>query len=89
MGFYGGGGKLTWWPGIRFSLQKRKEDSTVEVCPEKKVVIVSEVEKNVWPAVAEGKVKPIVYKSFPLSKAAESHQLMESSKHIGKILLFP
>ncbi|KAF9609570.1 hypothetical protein IFM89_017209 [Coptis chinensis] len=57
--------------------------------PEKKAVIVSEVEKNVWPAVAEGKVKPIVYKSFPLSEVAKGHQLMESSKHIGKILLFP
>ncbi|PIA55031.1 hypothetical protein AQUCO_00800043v1 [Aquilegia coerulea] len=54
---------------------------------ESKAVIVSEVEKNVWPAIAEGKVKPVVYKSFPLSEAAEAHQLMESSKHIGKILL--
>ncbi|KAF5190255.1 alcohol dehydrogenase [Thalictrum thalictroides] len=54
---------------------------------ESKAVIVSEVEKNVWPAIAEGKVKPVVYKSFPLSEAAEAHQLMESSKNIGKILL--
>ncbi|KAG5104620.1 hypothetical protein AAZX31_15G066100 [Glycine max] len=56
---------------------------------ENKAVIVSEVEKNVWPAIAEGKVKPVVYKSFPLSEAAEAHQLMESSQHIGKILLLP
>ncbi|XP_054801283.1 uncharacterized protein LOC129305285 [Prosopis cineraria] len=56
---------------------------------ENKAVIVSEVEKNVWPAIAAGRVKPVVYKSFPLSEAAEAHQLMESSKHIGKILLFP
>ncbi|OIW13668.1 hypothetical protein TanjilG_08010 [Lupinus angustifolius] len=56
---------------------------------ENKAAIVSEVEKNVWPAIAEGKVKPVVYKSFPLSKAAEAHRLMESSQHIGKILLFP
>ncbi|KAF5205917.1 oxidoreductase, zinc-binding dehydrogenase family protein [Thalictrum thalictroides] len=54
---------------------------------ESKALIMSEVEKNVWPAIAEGKVKPVVYKSFPLSEAAEAHQLMESSKHIGKILL--
>ncbi|KAF3451551.1 hypothetical protein FNV43_RR07646 [Rhamnella rubrinervis] len=56
---------------------------------ENKAVIVSEVEKNVWPAVVEGKVKPIVYKHFPLSEAAEAHELMESSEHIGKILLVP
>lgn len=56
---------------------------------ENKAVIVSEVEKNVWPAIAEGKVKPVVYKSFPLSEASKAHQLMESSQHIGKILLLP
>ncbi|KAL1289278.1 hypothetical protein HN51_057773 [Arachis hypogaea] len=56
---------------------------------ENKAVIVSEVEKNVWPAIAEGKVKPVVYKHFPLSEAAEAHRLMESSQHIGKILLVP
>ncbi|KAI9121358.1 hypothetical protein K1719_008391 [Acacia pycnantha] len=57
--------------------------------PENKAVIVSEVEKNVWAAIEAGKVKPVVYKSFPLSEAVEAHRLMESSKHIGKILLLP
>ena len=56
---------------------------------ENKAVIVSEVEKNVWPAIEAGMVKPVVYKSLPLSEAAEAHRLMESSKHIGKILLLP
>lgn len=54
---------------------------------ENKAQIMREVEKNVWPAIAAGKVKPVVYKYFPLAEAAEAHQLMESSKHIGKILL--
>ncbi|KAA8515323.1 hypothetical protein F0562_018447 [Nyssa sinensis] len=54
---------------------------------ENKALIVSEVEKKVWPAIVAGKVKPVVYKYLPLSEAAEGHQLMESSKHIGKILL--
>nr|GLL45770.1 quinone oxidoreductase PIG3 [Ipomoea trifida] len=54
---------------------------------ENKAVIVSEVEKNVWPAIAAGKVKAVVYKRFPLAEAAEAHRVMESSKHIGKILL--
>ncbi|ONK61196.1 uncharacterized protein A4U43_C08F27210, partial [Asparagus officinalis] len=57
--------------------------------PEKKAEIVHEVEKNVWPAIEAGKVKPVVYKSIPLSEAAEAHKLMESSEHIGKILLIP
>lgn len=57
--------------------------------PENKAHIVQEVEKNVWPAITENKVKPVIYKYFPLSQAAEAHQLMESSKHIGKILLVP
>uniref|UniRef100_A0A5B6Z8D7 Enoyl reductase (ER) domain-containing protein n=1 Tax=Davidia involucrata TaxID=16924 RepID=A0A5B6Z8D7_DAVIN len=56
---------------------------------ENKALIVSEVEKKVWPAIVAGKVKPVVYKHLPLSEAAEAHQLMESSKHIGKILLVP
>lgn len=54
---------------------------------EKKAEIVSEVEKNVWPAIAQGKVKPVVYKYLPLSEAGEGHKLMETSAHIGKILL--
>ncbi|XP_058749812.1 uncharacterized protein LOC131622795 [Vicia villosa] len=57
--------------------------------PENKTVIISEVKKNVWPAIAEGKVKPVIYKTFSLLEAAEAHRLMESSQHIGKILLLP
>ncbi|KAJ4975506.1 hypothetical protein NE237_000612 [Protea cynaroides] len=57
--------------------------------PENKALIVSEVEKNVWPAITAGKVKPVVYKSIPLDEAAVAHRLMESGKHIGKILLVP
>jgi len=56
---------------------------------ENKAEIVREVEKHVWPAIEAGKVKPVVYKSLPLSEAAQAHQLMESSTHIGKILLIP
>uniref|UniRef100_A0A7N1A406 Enoyl reductase (ER) domain-containing protein n=1 Tax=Kalanchoe fedtschenkoi TaxID=63787 RepID=A0A7N1A406_KALFE len=55
--------------------------------PENKALIVSEVEKNVWPAISEGCVKPVIYKYLQLSEAAEAHKIMESSQHIGKILL--
>lgn len=54
---------------------------------ENKDAIVDEVEKKVWPAIEQGKVKPVVYKYLPLAEAAEGHRLMESSKHVGKILL--
>ncbi|TYH17230.1 hypothetical protein ES288_A05G176200v1 [Gossypium darwinii] len=57
--------------------------------PENKAMVVNEVEKNVWPEIVAGKVKPIIYKSFPLSEAVEAHKLMESNEHIGKILLVP
>ncbi|TXG47310.1 hypothetical protein EZV62_026604 [Acer yangbiense] len=56
---------------------------------ENKAEIVSEVEKYVWPAITAGEVKPVILKYFPLSEAAEAHQLMESSQHIGKIMLVP
>ncbi|CAN1284325.1 Quinone oxidoreductase PIG3 [Linum perenne] len=56
---------------------------------ENKAAIVSEVHKHVWPAIAAGKVKPVVYKVFPFSEAADAHRLIESSQHIGKILLVP
>ncbi|XP_010538691.1 PREDICTED: quinone oxidoreductase PIG3 [Tarenaya hassleriana] len=56
---------------------------------ENKARVVAEVEKNVWPAIEAGKVKPIIHASFPLSEAAEAHKLMETSNHIGKILLLP
>jgi putative PIG3 family NAD(P)H quinone oxidoreductase len=42
---------------------------------------------RVWPLVESGAVKPIVYATFPLRQAAEAHRLMESSAHIGKIVL--
>lgn len=56
---------------------------------EDKARIVAEVEKHVWPAIGAGKVKPVIYKSFPLPEAADAHRLMESGAHIGKILLVP
>ncbi|KAL5772529.1 hypothetical protein ACOSP7_012132 [Xanthoceras sorbifolium] len=57
--------------------------------PENKAEVVSEVEKYVWPTIMTGEVKPVIHKYFPLSEAAEAHKLMESSQHIGKILLVP
>jgi len=45
------------------------------------------VEDNVLPMIAAGKVKPVIFKTFPLAQAAAAHALMESSTHIGKLVL--
>ena len=42
---------------------------------------------NVWPLLESGAVKPIIHATFPLRAAADAHRLMESSQHIGKIVL--
>jgi NADPH2:quinone reductase len=52
-----------------------------------KAAIAQALEKNVWPHLAAGRVKPVVFKTFPLADAAAAHVLMESSAHIGKIVL--
>ncbi|WP_201987287.1 NAD(P)H-quinone oxidoreductase [Hymenobacter rubidus] len=52
-----------------------------------KAALAAEVEKNVWPLIAAGKFRPVIYKAFPLAEAAAAHELMESSAHIGKIVL--
>lgn len=52
-----------------------------------KGAIARAVEDKVLPLVAAGKVKPLIYKTFPLREAPAAHALMESSTHIGKIVL--
>ena len=52
-----------------------------------KAAIARALEDKVWPLIAAGKVKPVIYKTFPLAEAAAAHTLMESSQHIGKIVL--
>ena len=52
-----------------------------------KAAIASSLKDKVWPLLEAGKVKPILYRTFPLAEAAAAHALMESSAHIGKIML--
>jgi putative PIG3 family NAD(P)H quinone oxidoreductase len=54
---------------------------------EEKGTIAGQLERKVWPLVEGGKIRPIVYATFPLRQAAEAHRLMESGSHIGKIVL--
>ena len=52
-----------------------------------KAAIASRLRETVWPLLDSGAIKPVIYKTFPLAQAAEAHALMESSAHIGKIML--
>lgn len=52
-----------------------------------KAAIARALEAKVWPLLEAGKVKPVIDSTFPLAKAAEAHARMETSAHIGKIVL--
>ena len=52
-----------------------------------KALVAESVRRNVLPLLAEGKVKPVIHATFPLARADDAHRLMESSQHIGKIVL--
>jgi len=52
-----------------------------------KAAIVSAVREHVWPMIEDGRVRPVVHEVLPVSEAAAAHRLMESSAHIGKIIL--
>jgi NADPH2:quinone reductase len=52
-----------------------------------KAALARRLELNVWPLLTAGKVKPIVYRTFPMDAAGEAHRVLESSKHIGKLVL--
>ncbi len=43
--------------------------------------------EKIWPLIEAGRIKPQIYRTFPLEQASEAHRLMESSEHIGKIVL--
>ena len=52
-----------------------------------KGVIADQLREKVWPLLDQGQCAPVIHATFPLAKAAEAHALMESSAHIGKIML--
>jgi NADPH:quinone reductase-like Zn-dependent oxidoreductase len=49
--------------------------------------ILAEVREHVWPLIGAKKVRPIVFETLPLSQVRRAHQILESSAHIGKVLL--
>ncbi|HSG34552.1 MAG TPA: NAD(P)H-quinone oxidoreductase [Sphingomonadaceae bacterium] len=52
-----------------------------------KALLAQEIAHNAWPLVAEGKLRPVMDKCYPLVDAAEAHRRMEAGEHIGKIVL--
>jgi NADPH:quinone reductase len=54
---------------------------------EYKTAIAIELHEKVWPLFEQRKIRPVIYAAFPLAEAALAHALMESRKHIGKIVL--
>lgn len=52
-----------------------------------KAMIAHSLREKVWPLLESGKVRPIVHATFPLARASDAHRMMESSQHIGKIVL--
>jgi putative PIG3 family NAD(P)H quinone oxidoreductase len=52
-----------------------------------KATIVAAVREHVWPLVAAGRIRPVVHSRYPLAQASQAHRELESSGHIGKILL--
>lgn len=52
-----------------------------------KAALAAELEAKVWPLLAAGRCKPVIHATFPLAEAAKAHALMESSTHVGKIML--
>lgn len=55
--------------------------------PAEKGRIARELERQVWPLLEAGRVKPIVHATFPLEQAADAHRIIDASTHVGKIVL--
>ena len=88
IGLMGGGSKATidlnqvlrrWLTVTGSTLRNRSVDE--------KGAIAAALRREVWPLLESGRVKPVIYRTFPLAEAAEAHRLMESSAHVGKIVL--
>jgi len=54
---------------------------------DQKAPIAAALREKIWPLLDQGSVKPQIHATFPLERAREAHEMMESSAHLGKILL--
>ena len=56
---------------------------------DEKARLAAEVERVVWPWIADGRIRIVVDRTFPLAEAAQAHALLESGRHTGKVVLLP
>jgi NADPH2:quinone reductase len=83
-----GGGKATVPLGQILMRRLTVTGSTLRPRPvEFKAAIAKQLRERVWPLLESGAIKPVIYRAFPLGEAAQAHALMESSSHVGKIVL--
>jgi NADPH2:quinone reductase len=52
-----------------------------------KADIARKLRERVWPLIEDGLIKPVIYRTFPMQDAAQAHALMETSAHVGKVML--
>lgn len=55
--------------------------------PDEKGMIAKALQENIWPALAQGKIKPVIDRVFPFDQAEDAHQYMMAGGHMGKIIL--
>src|SRR5688500_15948426 len=77
---------------LDFSIMMRKRawitGSTLRPrTPVEKGAIARDLREHVWPLIEQGVVAPVIHETFPLAQASEAHRLMESSTHVGKLIL--
>jgi NADPH2:quinone reductase len=83
-----GGGKATVPLGQILMRRLTLTGSTLRPRPVAfKAAIATKLRERVWPLLDAGHIKPVIYQTFPLADAARAHALMESSSHVGKIVL--
>ena len=83
-----GGSKASFDAGVVMRRRLTVTGSTLRPRPIAfKAAIAQSLHENVWPLLETRKVKPIIHQIFPAAEAAKAHTLMESSSHIGKIML--
>ncbi len=49
--------------------------------------VARDLHERIWPLIEAGRIRPVIHATFPLAEAARAHELMESSAHVGKIVL--
>ncbi|KAL2499218.1 oxidoreductase [Abeliophyllum distichum] len=63
--------------------------NSLSLSPAEHATLLNDVEKNIWPAIAQQRIRPIIYKSFKFIEAADAHTAMQKSINLGKVLLLP